>query len=39
VAKRALIVARPAAARDFKDVLARYAEEPKPAHNGRRGRH
>ena len=39
VAKRALIVARPAAARDVKDVLARYAEEPKPAPNGRRGRH
>jgi DNA-binding GntR family transcriptional regulator len=39
VAKRALIVARPAPARDFKDVLARYAEEPKPARNGRRARH
>ena len=39
VAKRALIVARPAPARDFRDVLARYAEEPKPARNGRRGKH
>lgn len=39
VAKRALIVARPAVSRDFKDVLALYAGEPKPARNGRRARH
>jgi DNA-binding GntR family transcriptional regulator len=39
VAKRALIVARPAPARDFRDVLARYAGAPKPARNGRRARH
>ena len=39
VANRALIVARPAAARDFKDVLALYAGEAKPARNGRRARH
>jgi DNA-binding GntR family transcriptional regulator len=39
VAKRALIVARPAVARDFKDVLAFYAGEAKPARHGRRARH
>ena len=39
VANRALIVARPAAARDFKDVLALYAGDAKPARNGRRARH
>ena len=39
VAKRALIVARPAVARDFKDVLTLYAGEAKPARNGRRVRH
>jgi len=40
VAERALIVARPPPPREFKDVLARYAEEPKPprARNGRPAR-
>jgi hypothetical protein len=32
-------VARPAAARDVKDVLALYAGDAKPARNGRRARH
>jgi DNA-binding GntR family transcriptional regulator len=39
VAKRALIVARPTVARDFKDVLAFYAGEPKPTRRGRRVKH
>jgi DNA-binding GntR family transcriptional regulator len=39
VAKRALIVPRPAAARDVKDVLARYAGDAPPARNGRGARH
>jgi DNA-binding GntR family transcriptional regulator len=41
VASRAMIVARPAGSRELRDVLALYAEEPKPgrARNGKRNRH
>jgi len=40
VASRALIVAKPAKTREFKDVLAIYAEEEKPVpRNGKRARH
>ena len=38
VASRALIVARPNRAKEFKDVLALYADEAKPAMSRKRAR-